>query len=239
MMVEGGKSERIQKILDTFGIDNAAQRPRLLREDRGRAGTDLDRPGEGPEPRAAVALRVVLIRYPAGRPGQDHVDNRNCEGLSPLCDCTTARNNCSCISTAIGSRQRPTEGAVSAWLSTSMSGRSRVITAGAWENLVEKAERERRAALSDRAAKPIDETTSQERIRPSVIAWRAAIAKALGERSHRRHSIGTRRRRRLSSPIGRAGTDSARSSCGRPMPSIRTLRLPDDPARGVGSRRRR
>ena len=53
--------------------------------------------------------------------------------------------------------------------------------AGAWENLVEKAERERGTAHSVRAAKPVNETTSQERIRPRVIAWRAAIAKAMGQ----------------------------------------------------------
>lgn len=54
--------------------------------------------------------------------------------------------------------------------------------AGAWENLVEKAARERGAPHRVRSAKPADAAKSQDRIRPKVIAWRTALAKALGDR---------------------------------------------------------
>jgi hypothetical protein len=54
--------------------------------------------------------------------------------------------------------------------------------AGAWENLVEKAARERRALPPVRPARPTDAAKSEERIRPRVIAWRAALGKALGDR---------------------------------------------------------
>lgn len=54
--------------------------------------------------------------------------------------------------------------------------------AGVWENLVEKAARERGAQHRVRSARPADAAKSQDRIRPKVIAWRAALAKALGDR---------------------------------------------------------
>ncbi|TAJ98054.1 MAG: hypothetical protein EPO10_11125 [Reyranella sp.] len=54
--------------------------------------------------------------------------------------------------------------------------------AGAWENIVEKAARARGAPHRVRSAKPTDEGKSQDRIRPRVLAWRAALAKALGDR---------------------------------------------------------
>lgn len=54
--------------------------------------------------------------------------------------------------------------------------------AGAWENLVEKALRERGGPPAVRSARPADPAKSQDRIRPRVIAWRAALAKALGDR---------------------------------------------------------
>lgn len=54
--------------------------------------------------------------------------------------------------------------------------------AGAWENLVEKAARERGAPHRVRSSKPADAAKSQDRIRPRVLAWRAALAKALGDR---------------------------------------------------------
>lgn len=54
--------------------------------------------------------------------------------------------------------------------------------AGAWENLVERALRERGAPPAVRSAMPTDEAKSQDRIRARVIAWRTALAKALGHR---------------------------------------------------------
>lgn len=54
--------------------------------------------------------------------------------------------------------------------------------AGAWENLVEKAARERGAPPPVRSARESDATRSQDRIRASVIAWRTALATALGDR---------------------------------------------------------
>jgi hypothetical protein len=54
--------------------------------------------------------------------------------------------------------------------------------AGAWENLVEKTLRERGAPPAVRSARPADESKSVDRIRARVIAWRAALAKALGDR---------------------------------------------------------
>lgn len=54
--------------------------------------------------------------------------------------------------------------------------------AGAWENPVERALRERGAPPPIRSAGPTDAAKSQDRIRPRVIAWRAALAKALGDR---------------------------------------------------------
>ncbi len=53
--------------------------------------------------------------------------------------------------------------------------------AGAWENLVERAARER-GAPPVRSARSLDAGKSQDRIRPRVIAWRAVLAQALGER---------------------------------------------------------
>lgn len=53
--------------------------------------------------------------------------------------------------------------------------------AGAWENLVEKAARERGATHPARAGKPTDGARSQDRIRARVIAWRVALANALGQ----------------------------------------------------------
>ncbi len=54
--------------------------------------------------------------------------------------------------------------------------------AGAWENLVERALRERGAPPAVRSATPTDAAKSQDRIRARVIAWRAVLAKALGDR---------------------------------------------------------
>lgn len=54
--------------------------------------------------------------------------------------------------------------------------------AGAWENLVEKAARERGAPHRVRSATPADAAKGLDRIRPRVLAWRAALAKALGDR---------------------------------------------------------
>ena len=54
MMVEGGKTERIQKILDTFGIDEAARESSYFEKVVRRGGPDLDRPDQEPEHRAAV-----------------------------------------------------------------------------------------------------------------------------------------------------------------------------------------
>ncbi len=54
MMVEAGKSERIQKILDDLRHRQGGAGPRLLREDPGRAGPGLDRAGQEPEHRAAI-----------------------------------------------------------------------------------------------------------------------------------------------------------------------------------------
>jgi hypothetical protein len=54
--------------------------------------------------------------------------------------------------------------------------------AGAWENLIERALRERGAPQAVRPAWPTDAAKSQDRIRSRVIAWRAALAKALGDR---------------------------------------------------------
>jgi hypothetical protein len=54
--------------------------------------------------------------------------------------------------------------------------------AGAWENLFERALRERGAPPAVRLARPTDAAKSQDRIRARVIAWRAALAKALGDR---------------------------------------------------------
>ena len=54
--------------------------------------------------------------------------------------------------------------------------------AGAWENLVEKAARERGTPRPVHPAESTDAARSQDRIRPTVIAWRAALTKALGNR---------------------------------------------------------
>jgi len=54
--------------------------------------------------------------------------------------------------------------------------------AGAWENLVEKATRERGAPQPARSAELTDVAKAQDRIRPKVIAWRAVLAEALGDR---------------------------------------------------------
>lgn len=54
--------------------------------------------------------------------------------------------------------------------------------AGAWENPVERAPSERSPRPPGRSAGPAAATRSQDRIRPRVIAWRAALAKALGDR---------------------------------------------------------
>lgn len=54
--------------------------------------------------------------------------------------------------------------------------------AGTWENLVEKAARERGAPPPVRSAKESDAARSEDRIRARVVAWRAALAKALGKR---------------------------------------------------------
>ncbi len=53
--------------------------------------------------------------------------------------------------------------------------------AGAWDNLVEKAARER-GTPPLRPGAPSDAAKAQDRIRPTVIAWRTALAKALGAR---------------------------------------------------------
>lgn len=63
MMVEGGKSARIQIIPATFGIDNAARDHVVFERIVARGGADLDRTGEGSEPRASIAMprrRAVL-----------------------------------------------------------------------------------------------------------------------------------------------------------------------------------
>lgn len=54
--------------------------------------------------------------------------------------------------------------------------------AGAWENLVERALRERGAPPAVRSAMPTDDARSQDRIRLQVVTWRAALARALGDR---------------------------------------------------------
>lgn len=54
--------------------------------------------------------------------------------------------------------------------------------AGGWENLVEKALRERGVPQPVRTSRPVDAANAQDRIRPTVIAWRTALARALGER---------------------------------------------------------
>ena len=54
LMVEGGKSERIQKLLDTFGVDEFGGRPGGLQEALRRGEADLDQPRPGPRPDAAV-----------------------------------------------------------------------------------------------------------------------------------------------------------------------------------------
>ena len=54
MMVEGGKTERIQKILDTFGIDEAARESMATSRRWCAGGPDLDRPDQEPEHRAAI-----------------------------------------------------------------------------------------------------------------------------------------------------------------------------------------
>lgn len=54
--------------------------------------------------------------------------------------------------------------------------------AGAWENPVERVPSERSAPPPGRQAGPTAATGRQDRVRPRVIAWRAALAKALGDR---------------------------------------------------------
>jgi hypothetical protein len=54
--------------------------------------------------------------------------------------------------------------------------------AGAWENPVERTLREQGVPHRVRSTTPADATKSQDRIRPRVIAWRAALARALGDR---------------------------------------------------------
>ena len=54
--------------------------------------------------------------------------------------------------------------------------------AGAWDNLVETAARERGLPQPARQGSPSDAAKAQDLIRPTVIAWRAVLAKALGER---------------------------------------------------------
>jgi len=54
--------------------------------------------------------------------------------------------------------------------------------AGGWENLGEKAARERGAPTSARWAKRSQDAKSQDLIRARVIGWRGALAKALGDR---------------------------------------------------------
>ena len=54
--------------------------------------------------------------------------------------------------------------------------------AGRWENLGERAARERGAPTSVRWAKQPEDAKSQDRIRAKVIGWRTALAKALGDR---------------------------------------------------------
>ena len=54
--------------------------------------------------------------------------------------------------------------------------------AGAWENPVERGLRGQDAAQHLQSITPADATRSQDRIRPRVIAWRAALARALGDR---------------------------------------------------------
>ncbi len=54
--------------------------------------------------------------------------------------------------------------------------------AGAWENPVERGLRGQGAAQHLQSITPADATKSQDRIRPRVIAWRAALARALGDR---------------------------------------------------------
>ncbi len=54
--------------------------------------------------------------------------------------------------------------------------------AGAWDNLVEKAARERGTSSVRPGGAPSDAAKAQDRIRPTVIAWRTALTKALGTR---------------------------------------------------------
>lgn len=54
--------------------------------------------------------------------------------------------------------------------------------AGAWENLVEKAARERGTPQPVPPGRSGDATKAQNRIRSKVTAWRTALAKALGDR---------------------------------------------------------
>ncbi|WP_422016701.1 hypothetical protein [Reyranella sp.] len=54
--------------------------------------------------------------------------------------------------------------------------------AGAWESVAETAARKRGAPRPAGAGKATGTARSQDRIRPKVLAWRAMLAKALGER---------------------------------------------------------
>ncbi len=54
--------------------------------------------------------------------------------------------------------------------------------AGAWENPMEKAARERGMPQPVRPAGPAQAAKSQARIRPKILAWRSALARALGGR---------------------------------------------------------
>ena len=71
LMVEGGKTERIQKILDTFGIDEGGARPQLLQGGPRQGRPGLDRPDQEPEHRAAVAAASAACRTyrPCNQPG--------------------------------------------------------------------------------------------------------------------------------------------------------------------------
>ena len=57
LMVEGGRSERIQKVLDTFGVDEGA-RPQLFHGSPGQGRPRVDRPDQVPEHRAVVSRLV-------------------------------------------------------------------------------------------------------------------------------------------------------------------------------------
>ncbi len=74
--------------------------------------------------------------------------------------------------------------------------------AGAWENPMEKAARERGMPQPVRPAGPAQAAESQARIRPQVLAWRSALARALGKR--------------IRIPLDWDETDQARWFTGRP-----------------------